>query len=141
MQRALAVSLVFCFLGGCGASGGPSRGAVEGRVTLDGVEIEQGSITFKPTAGTQGPTAGGPITKGRYRLSAAEGPVVGRNRVEILAPVNSGRKVPAPFGNPGEMSDEIVEKVPARYNTQSTLEREVKPGSNTLDFIDLTTKK
>jgi hypothetical protein len=140
MQRALVVSLAFCLFGGCGGSSGPSRGAVEGKVMLDGVEIEQGSITFKPTGGTQGPTAGGPITKGRYRLSAADGPVVGRHRVEILAPAKSGRKVPAPFGNPGEMTDEVIEKIPARYNVQSILECEVKAGNNTLDFADLTTK-
>jgi hypothetical protein len=37
------------------------------------------------------------------------------------------------------MADEIIETVPARYNSQSTLEEEVKPGRNTLDF-HLTTK-
>lgn len=141
MQRALVVGLAFCLLGGCGGPAGPKRGAVEGKVTLDGVAIEQGSITFKPTGGTQGPTAGGPISQGRYQLSVADGPVVGRNRVEITAPAKSGRKVPAPMGNPGETTDEIIEKVPARYNSQSTLECEVKPGNNTLDFTDLTTKK
>ena len=140
MQRALTVSLAFCLLGGCGGPGGPPRGAVEGKVTLDGVAIEQGSINFRPTGDTKGPAAGGAITKGRYRLSGAEGPVVGRNRVEIYAPGKSGREVSAPMGNPGEMTHEIVETVPARYNTQSTLERDVTPGNNTLNF-DLTTKR
>jgi len=103
-------------------------------VTLDGVAIEQGSITFRPTGGTQGPASGVAIANGQYRLSAADGPVVGHNRIEIYAPRKTGRKVPAPMGNPGEMSEEVVEMIPSRYNTQSTLNRDVAPGKNTLDF-------
>lgn len=139
MQRALAVSLVLWLLGGCGGPGGPPRGAVEGKVTLDGGVIQSGSITFVPTGGTQGPASGAAITEGHYRLAAADGAVVGSNRVEIYAPHKTGKKVRAPMGNPGEMTDEIVEMIPPRYNTRSTLERDVKPGKNTLDF-ELTTK-
>lgn len=139
MLRAVTASLVLLMLTGCGGPGGPPRGAVEGEVTLDGTAIEQGSINFLPTGGTQGPATGASITNGRYSLSASEGPVVGRNRVEICAPHKTGRKVLAPLGNPGEMTDEVVELFPAKYNTQSTLQRDVKPGDNTLDF-KLTTK-
>ncbi len=139
MRRFSALGLALFVLAGCGGPSGPARGAVEGKVTLDGAEIDEGAITFRPTGATQGPASGGPIKKGRYRLSTAEGPVVGRHRVEITAPAKSGRKVQAPMGNPGEMTDEIVEKVPARYNTQSTLERDIKAGDNNLDF-ELTTR-
>lgn len=108
-------------------------------MTLDGVAIQQGSVTFQPIDGTQGPVAGGAIAKGRYGIAAANGPVVGRNRVEICAPGKSGRKVRVPMGEPGEMTDEILEVVPRRYNIQSTLTREVKLGENVMDF-DLTTR-
>ena len=134
MRCATAGCVVLWARGGCGGPGGVPRGAVEGRVTLDGAMIETGSITFVPTGGTKGPVSGTAITDGHYRLSAADGPVVGSHRVEIYAPRKTGRKVPAPMGNPGEMTDEIVEVFPPQYNTRSILERDVKSGKNTLDF-------
>lgn len=139
MQRAVLISMIVLLPAGCGGPDGPPRGAIEGTVTLDGAAIERGSITFRPTGGTQGPAAGAPIAQGRYRLSAADGPVVGRNRVEIYAPRKTGKKVPAPMGNPGELTDEIVEMIPPQYNTRSTLEQDVQPGTNNQDF-QLTTK-
>ena len=74
---------------------------------------------------------------GRREL-ATENPPPPRNPVsEAGGPAMV--EVPASVGNPGEMTDEIVETVPARYNTQSTPEREAKPGNNTLDH-ELTTR-
>ena len=39
-----------------------------------------------------------------------------------------------PFAPPGEMIDELVAAVPPKYNSDSTLKVEVKPGVNTADF-------
>jgi hypothetical protein len=108
-------------------------------VTLDGAAIEKGSITFLPTGGTQGPATGAAVADGRYRLSAADGPVVGRNRVEIRAPRRTGRKTPVWDTQPDNLIDESIEIMPARYNSESTLEAEVKPGKNTVNF-ELTTQ-
>jgi hypothetical protein len=119
---------------GCGDDTGPQRAEVEGQVTLDGAPIEKGSIAFYPVEGTTGPSAGGTVENGRYGIPAGEGPVVGTNRVQINAPRKTGRQVADAMGDPGAMTDEIVEAVPPRYNTQSELKREVKPDKNVFDF-------
>ena len=37
-------------------------------------------------------------------------------------------------GHAGTEEDEIVEAIPARYNEESTLVEEIKPGENVIDF-------
>ena len=124
---------------GCGKTGGLDRGAVEGRVTLDGQEIVEGSIIFTPTGDTKGMVAGGIIQNGHYQIAASRGPVVGKNRVAIHASRKTGHKVQSAMAEPGTMTDEIVEAVPLRYNANSTLDRDIAAGKNTLDF-ELTTQ-
>ena len=134
MARLLSATLAIALCLGCGKGDGLNRSSVEGKVSLDGTPVEQGSITFVPTSGTKGPTAGGSIAKGRYSVPAAKGPVVGRYRVEIHAPRNTGKKIQAPMAPAGTMTDEIADAMPAQYNTKSTLEKEVKAGRNEIDF-------
>ena len=62
------------------------------------------------------------------------------NRVQINATKKSEKRVPAPFGQPGQTDFESVEAVPAEYNTKSTLQQEIKPGDNRDVNFDLTTK-
>lgn len=129
--------LVCCF--GCGKGDGLDRAAVAGKATLDGVAIAAGNIVFYPASGTKGPAAGGTIEDGQYSIAVAQGPIVGHNRIEIHASKRTGRKVQAPMSDPGVMTDEIVEAVPDRYNTKSTLVAEVKSGKNIFDY-ELTSK-
>jgi hypothetical protein len=103
-------------------------------VTLDGQAIEQGSIAFFTVGDQAGLAAGGAIVEGRYAIDRDRGPVVGRNRVEIRSGRKTGKQVLAPFGEPGQMTDEMAESIPAQYNAQSKLEREIKPWGNQLDF-------
>ena len=135
MRKTVVAVLMTLCLGclGCGKGDGLDRAAVEGKVTLDGAPVQEGSITFFPTGGTEGPSAGGPIENGRYSLSGAEGPVVGRHRVEIHAPRPTGEKVPHPF-DPEKMVEKVAEGAPKQYNTESTLEEELKAGKNVVDF-------
>lgn len=128
----VAVCLVSAFLGGCNQAPG-NRAHVEGTVTLDGEPLEDGSIMFVPAEGTEGVVAGGEIVAGRYRLAGNTGPAVGRNRVEISSPRDTGRKVQQ-YGPGTSEVPEIVERVAARFNSQSTLMVEVEQGRNTLDF-------
>ena len=123
----------FLFAAGCGHSG-PERGAVSGEVTLDGQPLEQGSILFAPVDGTKGVVTGGPITGGKYSLSGEDGPTVGTNRVEIRAVKKTGKMVPKPLAPPGEMTELIIEAIPPRFNSASTLKTEIKPGQNKADF-------
>ena len=131
--RQIALTWALLLLVGCGGGELKDRGEVRGTVHLDGQPIEKGSIVFLPTGGNTGPVAGATILDGAYHIPASKGPPVGANRVEISAERKTGRKVPARPPLAGE-EDEIVEAVPARYNDESTLEREITLGENILDF-------
>lgn len=133
-KQLVVVVLLSAFLCGCG-SGGPQRAAVQGEVTLGGRPLEKGSILFRPTEDTKGPTAGGRIENGRYEISRKDGPLVGMNRIEINAFQPTGRQVPKVIGNPeAGLMDEVIEVIPKKYNVDSTLVREVNTDSNILDF-------
>ncbi|MCY2992356.1 MAG: hypothetical protein NTY19_31400 [Planctomycetota bacterium] len=102
---------------------------------LDGQPLEQGSIAFVPTGTTSGPAAGGTISGGTYAVQQNVGPVADTYRVQIRSMRKTGKKIAA--GSPlppGTMVDEEIEALPAKYNNQSTLEKEVKAGKNTIDF-------
>ncbi|WP_020468327.1 hypothetical protein [Zavarzinella formosa] len=129
LSRMLVLLSLF-LITGCGADGA----RISGKVTLGGAAIPEGRIELLPPNG--GPViAGAPILDGAFHLDGASLPAAGKYRIAIWYPKKTGRKVvagsPAP---PNTMIDETVEAVPAKYNKQSTLQREVKNGSNTLDF-------
>jgi hypothetical protein len=131
---------VVCLFLACGCGAGGKRAAVSGKVTLDGELLETGSITFQPIEGTESPSAGAAITRGAYDIPRTKGPTAGVFRVEIRAKRKTGKQIPAGSpAPPGTMVDEVVEVVPARYNKESTLRAEVKPGTNPLTF-ELTSK-
>ncbi|MEX0794077.1 MAG: hypothetical protein WD045_13155, partial [Pirellulaceae bacterium] len=134
------VVLAVCL--GCGQSyEGPRRAPVQGQVSLDGKAVSQGTIEFVPAVGTAGPTAGSRIIDGKFEISEAKGPVLGKYQVRISAFGPTGRKMTAGSQGPaGAMVDEIGEMLPSKYNTESTLEREIVAGENQLDF-ELTTKE
>ena len=138
VMRRWAPLVVFAagLLAGCGERDAGVRGSVRGRVTLDGSPLAAGWVTFEPTAGTSGPTAGGEIAKGVLSIKTAKGPAIGTNLVRISSKQPTGRTVPNGFG--GTM-DELAEAVPKHYNTATTLEVEIKKGRNDLSF-DLKSK-
>jgi hypothetical protein len=132
-MRALPVAgLIALCLSTLGCSG--DRAKVSGTVTLNGRPIEEGAITFIPVEGTQGPGSGAAIRDGQYHIPADKGVTVGKNRVELRAFINTGRKVKDPTAAPGALTDERVPAFPPEYNDRSTLVRDVRRGSNTLDF-------
>ena len=111
---------------GCG---GASRGAVNGKVTLDGKPVDGGMISFIPETAEQGKPAWTDIVAGEYSLDVSRGPAVGPNRVEIRWLRKTGRKSPY-----DPHLDEMREAVPDRYNSDSELRVEVKSGANQFDF-------
>ena len=138
VKRSLCASLVVLtwLAAGCDlGQRGPQRGAVRGTVQLDQEPIQQGYINFFPIRETKGPSVGARIIDGEYALSKSEGPMVGTNRVEISSKRKTGKQIPAgsPYP-PGHMIDETTEAVPAKYNTETTLEHTVEPGRNVFDF-------
>jgi hypothetical protein len=129
------LGLACLWAAGCG----DGKAEVSGTVSLDGTPIEEGAINFIPIDGTRGPGAGAAIRDGKYHIPRSMGVTPGKNRVELRAFRNTGRKVKDPTGPRGAMTEERTQVFPLEYNDQSTLTREVSPGSNTFDFdINLT---
>lgn len=124
MGWATVLAFALLIATGCGRS----PPVVEGTVTLDGMPVAAGAIMLIPANG-KGPTAGGGITTGRFRIEAAEGP----KQVRINYPQTDGTKMLDPGGS-GQMIDRYVESVPARYNEHTELTFTVQPGRNAADF-------
>jgi hypothetical protein len=116
---------------GCGKSDN-ARAPVHGAVTLDGKPLETGSILFVPAPGVHGAVAGGAIQNGRYELTDKAEAAIGANRVEIRSARSTGKAIQYAPGT--AVSREVIQLIPKRYNSESELKVEVKPGPNTADF-------
>jgi len=125
---------------GCGRNDQPELGEVTGTIRLDGKPLVGIAVVYQPESGR--PARGTTDADGRYELiyiRNTKGTKVGPNRVEI-APSEDGETE-----EPLEDQDADIEteskpskpgkpKIPARYNSQSELNVDVKPGTNTFDF-------
>ena len=119
------VALVMSFAG-CGKTVSDIA-PVTGRITLDGKPLEKADILFQPD-GSKPPSSGRTDADGRYQLVYKRGVMggnVGSNTVQITIS-------PDVVSNPPN--------IPARYNSESELTKEVKSGPNEFNF-DLTTNE
>jgi len=121
VARRLSVGLILLQLAmaGC-AESGPEVAPVRGRITLDGQPLPYTSIVFQPA--NMPPSGGYTDESGNYELihkRGVKGALIGMNRVTIVQDIQR-------TGGP--------QRVPARYNEDSELEREVKPGDNEINF-------
>lgn len=114
-------------LASCSSS--PPRGIIHGEVTFDGQPVEDGTILFEPESG-QGQTAGGPIKDGKF---TAEAPV-GKMRVRIHGNKKTGRRYKVYDTPESPLVDEVVELLPPKFNVNSELTLEVKPGEQQVPF-------
>jgi hypothetical protein len=115
-------------IAGCGTPG-PDLALVSGRVTFDGRPLPAARLTFQPEA-SGSPSYGATGPDGRYELlykRDVKGAMLGWHTVRIK--VDSGDSTPN-----GEKA------LPARYNTETKLRREVVSGENVFDF-ELTSEK
>jgi hypothetical protein len=113
---AFAMLILLC---GCGRQG-PKLGQVQGTVTLDGQPLKHAAVIFEPKAGGRASMA---VTdaSGHYELTYlrdAKGALIGPHRVKIST----------------ASEDDPKERVPARYNKQTTLGAEVTAGANQHNF-------
>jgi hypothetical protein len=110
----------FLFIAGCGDNSGLIE--VKGTVTLDGTPLEKGAISFTPVD-KKTRTAGANIVAGSYSTQVP----VGTMKVSISAPKVVGKK--PLYDRPGSRERDVIEElVPAKYNEESDLRLEVKPG-------------
>jgi hypothetical protein len=108
-----------------GCDQGPTRGTVKGKITLDGQPVDGGVITLVPSDGNSQPEAV-PVTAGEYSVTMP----VGDKRVEIYWAPSSGQA-----GDTATQGREsIVQRIPAKYNAQSTLTCNVEKGTHVKDF-------
>jgi hypothetical protein len=113
-------------LTGCGPS---EFETVTGAVTFDGQPLPTGDIIFQPADPKYGPDAG-KIINGKFTLQVRPG----SRKVVIRA----ARMVPGKKGPMGEDAHE--DYIPAKYNDDTTLTAEVKPGGNNDFSFPLTSK-
>ncbi len=119
----LTCAVLGLMLAGCGGKDGLGR--VTGKVTLDGKPLANASIEFVPVDGKGLTSYGRTDTNGEYYMMAtrsAKGAAVGKNSVRITT------------YEVLDLQTTLPELVPTKYNTATELEREVKSGSNSIDF-------
>lgn len=135
----VALSTLVLNLSGCGGiNDEPKLGKVTGTVTMDGAPVSGIAVVFQPDDGR--PARGKTDSAGKYELTyigKTAGSKVGPNRVEIAfseegeeesANANEGENPGAAKPKRGKIA------IPARYNTNSELKVDVKPGENVFDF-------
>jgi hypothetical protein len=112
--------------GGCSD---PTKARVQGKVTLDGQPLKNGTIEFFPL-GKTGQSAAGPIINGEYEVTKAS---VGEMRVKINGSEVVGQQ--KLYDTPDSPTvDQVNNPVPAKYNTNSQLKETLVSGDNELNF-------
>lgn len=102
---------------------------VHGTVKFDGSPIEKGTILFA-TKDTPPVEYGGSIANGQYDAKVPPGTM----KVTISSLKATGKKKKAYDTPESLVIDEMIEVIPDRYNLQSELQFEVKPGKNQKDW-------
>jgi hypothetical protein len=130
---------------------------VSGTVTYQGRPLKEGNIRFVPDSGTNAPVSVTAIIDGRYEMGALGGVAVGKYKIEVMAYGPNKRRSPShstapsppvaptdlypptdsvaptnsapPTAASTESSAPIVQFIPAKYNTQTTLEIAIPSGS------------
>jgi hypothetical protein len=117
-------------LAGCGRD---RMSEVSGTVKVDGKAAETGAISFIPADG-KAPTTGAEISGGIYRAKVP----IGMAKVQIRVSTVKGKK--KLYDTPESPYQNILEEVlPAKFNDETELTLDVKPGKNPKDW-DLKSK-
>lgn len=112
-----------------GCSRGPVMAKISGEVTVDGQPLKDGRILFTPEDG-QGQTGGSTITDGKFQVEVPPA----KMKVQINASQVIGKQA-AYEGVPNSpMMDIVKEIIPKRYNDQTELREEIKPGAQSVKY-------
>jgi len=133
--------LISVCLTGCSRPSGPQRLAISGEVLFGQEPLESGRIRFIPIEETTGPVAVAVVTDGIYVFDRENGPVLGKNRVQIESLPDPGfdlddeeayaKAIRARNGRP-VLPPELI---PPEYNARSNLVATIEMGGETeLDF-------
>ena len=124
MARPIGRSLILLFVlvGVVGCPGSSAQGTVDGTVTLDGMPLKEGDVTFVPADG-KSQTASAKIIDGKFSAQVPTGEM----RVEISAPKVIGKR--KMYDTPdSRVVDQVRELLPPRYNAKTELRLKVKSG-------------
>jgi hypothetical protein len=129
VPRGLAAPCLLLLLALVGCSTN-DRTAASGTVTLDDKPLESGAISFQPTRGSEGPSAGGRIINGQYQLAAKHGLKPGNYSVTIQTFKPTGRML-----TDRQTGKNYPEQAQVTYNEAGKLEAAVVAGvANRFDF-------
>jgi hypothetical protein len=128
-NRAIAVALALACLtpGGCGDGLPYKHGTARGNVTIDGVPVPKGAITFSPVGQGQGPVTGGAIVDGHYVCDKIP---VGSHTVSFHA--EAAEPTQMLDVSTGAMRTVPKNILPDRY--REGVQAEIHTGENSLDF-------
>ena len=122
--------LVFCVLVavlGCGGADNPDLGTVSGTVKMGNEPLKGAEVEFTPVEGGR-PSVGTTNDDGYYELKythEAHGASIGKHKVRIRT---AGTRVVE------GVEVQLPERVPAKYNENTTLEEKVEAGENPINF-------
>lgn len=121
---------------GCGNSAVTNRPTIRvfGTVKLDGEPVETGSVLFEPKD-AKGAAASATITDGKYETQVEPGIKV----VRIRYPKVIGEEPVYPGSKDSPVIDKVAEQIPAKYNSNTELERDLTQVKESVDF-DLQSK-
>lgn len=130
----ISVLLACAALPCCGCGETSNRGAVRGKVMVNGAPLESGAISFVSVGAAAVPSSGAAIVKGEYEITQEQGPVAGQYQVQIQAFRGTGRKIWDGMGaeNAPASQKKYVEDteqyIPVKYNDTSELKAEIVAG-------------
>src|SRR5262245_30575090 len=123
VMRILCTLLLLAAFAGCAR--GPAVGTVKGKITVDGEPVDGGLIRMVPRDGNSQP-ADCIVTDGQYSITMP----LGEKKVEIYWTKGGGGKV----DTASQGTEQIIQMVPAKYNTETTLTYKVEKGTAEKDF-------
>jgi hypothetical protein len=123
----------------CGCESGPERVVVAGNVSYRGEALSRGTISFFPTAGTQGAPVIVAISNGKYKVDSSGGLPIGDYQVAIVGFRSRGAEKTDTASVPRSERpppDAEMQYLPAKYNDRTQLKASVDASANplSLDF-------
>lgn len=127
--RVSCCCLLVGWMSGCGGSGaGPARTRVAGTVKFKGELVAKGQIRFTPD---RGPFAQADIRGGKYQVDYKGGVPVGPARIEIDSYEPIGPEI---ADQDGTRRKQLMQVLPKKFNTASTLSTEITAKQGDLNF-------
>lgn len=126
--------MVALAMAGCGGAPTGGRLPISGEVLLDGQPLDEGAIHFEPSVEEKVKMdAGAVIKNGKYQLTTEHGLPPGKYIVSITSSAKDTRTADEIMKG-GPDAEPPKQRIDAKYNSQTTLNVEVKPGANKFDF-------